>query len=119
MGVVEPGGAQVVEVGKGSLLEFGGIEAGRVEPAVAELDEAAGGLPYSLALLVGGAWEWEGLEGGRRRVVEAGFDRSPMSRAIKRRRRTSVSARSPCSGCATALREIDRQSPISSACYAS
>ena len=29
----------------------------RVEPAVAQFDEAAGGLPYSLALLIGGtAW---------------------------------------------------------------
>ena len=54
MGVVEPGGALVVEVGEGPLLEVGGIEAGRVEPAVAQLDEAAGGLPYPLALLVVG-----------------------------------------------------------------
>ena len=45
VGVVEPGGSLVVQVGEGPLFEFGGIEAGRVEPAVAQLDEAAGGLP--------------------------------------------------------------------------
>jgi len=50
-GVGEPGGALVVEVGEGALREVDGVEAGRIEPAVAELDEAAGSLPYSLALL--------------------------------------------------------------------
>ena len=71
-GVGEPGGALVVEVGEGALREVGGVDAGRVEPAVAELDEAAGGLPYSLALL--GRWvrERECLEAGRGRVREAG-----------------------------------------------
>jgi hypothetical protein len=74
VGVGEPGGALVVEVGEGALREVGGVEAGRVEPAVAELDEAAGGLPYSLALLGGGIREREGLEAGRGRVAEARFD---------------------------------------------
>jgi len=45
VGVAEPGGALVVEVGEGALREVGGVDAGRVEPAVAELDEAAGGPP--------------------------------------------------------------------------
>jgi len=65
-GVGEPGRALVVEVGEGALREIGRVEAGRVEPAVAELDESAGGLPYSLALLGGAV---RAHEGRRRRGV--------------------------------------------------
>jgi hypothetical protein len=74
VGVGEPGGTLVVEVGEGAPREVGGVEAGRVEPAVAELDEATAGLPYPAALLGRGVRELEGLEAGRRRVAEAGLD---------------------------------------------
>src|SRR5919198_2576555 len=77
VGELEPGGALVVEVGEGALLEFGGAGAGRVEPGVALLDELAGGPGDGLDARVGG-WlgpgrpgEREGLEGGRRGVAEA------------------------------------------------
>ena len=78
MGVVEPGGALVVEVGEGAFREVGGVEVGRVKPAVAELDEAAGGLPYPGVLLGGGVWDREGLETGRGRIAEAGLDLSEL-----------------------------------------
>jgi len=62
VGVVEPGGSLVVQVGEGPLVEFGGIEAGRVEPAVAQLDESVSRLPYPPALLVRRSRERESLE---------------------------------------------------------
>jgi len=71
VGVGEPGGALVVEIGERSLREVGGVEVGRVEPAIAELDEASGSLPYSLALFGCGVREREGLEAGRGRVGKA------------------------------------------------
>jgi hypothetical protein len=43
VGVVEPGGALVVEVGEGALFEVFFWRVGRVEPSVAETDEGAGG----------------------------------------------------------------------------
>src|SRR5664280_687628 len=64
VGLREPGGTLVVQVGQGALLETGGGEPGRVKPAVAELDEALGGLPDPGALLLGGVREREGLEAG-------------------------------------------------------
>ena len=44
MGVGEPVGARVVEVGEGAFLEFFLRGVGRVEPGVAEGDERAGGV---------------------------------------------------------------------------
>ena len=41
VGVGEPGGASVVEVGEGALFEFVGGGVGRVEPVVAQADELA------------------------------------------------------------------------------
>jgi hypothetical protein len=62
VGVREPGWPQVVKVRQGSALEFLLSEAGRVEPAVAQADELAGGRGDRIALLIGGAREREGLE---------------------------------------------------------
>jgi len=68
--VLEPGRALVVEVREGPLLQCGGIEPRRVEPAVAKLDEPSRRLGDRVALFVGRAREREGLEGGRRGVTE-------------------------------------------------
>ena len=43
VGVLEPGGIFVVEVGEGALFQFGGRGIGRIEPSVAFPDEVAGG----------------------------------------------------------------------------
>ena len=43
MGVVEPGGTLVVELGEGAGFQVFGGDIGRVEPGVAEPDEGAGG----------------------------------------------------------------------------
>jgi hypothetical protein len=82
VGVGEPGGAGVVEVGEGAPGEIGGVEAGRVEPAVAQLDEAPGGLPYSFALFGVGAGNGKvssgtarGLAGG---TIDAGITLEPL-----------------------------------------
>lgn len=69
--VGEPGGALVVEVGEGALLELGLRGVGRVEPVVAELDEVAGGGGDGLdegrvgfgGFRAGWPGEWEGVEG--------------------------------------------------------
>ena len=48
VGVVEPGAlalfAQVIEVGEGAVLQFLGIDLGRIEPGIAEAEEFAGGV---------------------------------------------------------------------------
>ena len=63
MGVVEPGGSLVVEVGEGPFVEFGGIEAGRVEPAVAEFNEPAGRLPDPISAVVNWPVPWAASSG--------------------------------------------------------
>lgn len=45
---------------------------------VGQLDELAGGLSYTLALLVGWIRKREGFKRGRRRVSEAGLDLSHL-----------------------------------------
>ncbi len=72
--VREPRRALVVEVGQGPLRELVGFEAGRVEPAVAEFDEAAGRSRDRLAMLSGRAGEGKGLERRGWGVTEAGLD---------------------------------------------
>jgi hypothetical protein len=54
VGVLQLDGAGVVQVGKRALAELGGVEAGRVQPAVAQADELARGGGDGLALFVGG-----------------------------------------------------------------
>ena len=44
VGVGEPGGSLVIEVGEGAVFEVFGGDIGRVEPGVAEADEGAGGV---------------------------------------------------------------------------
>src|SRR5664280_2907524 len=72
--MLEPGWPRVVEVGERPLAQLDGIEAGRIEPAVAEADELAGGRRDRFPLLVAGAREREGLEAGGGGVAEAGLD---------------------------------------------
>src|SRR5664280_301836 len=72
--MLEPSWPRVVEVGERPLAQLVGIEAGRVQPAVAKADKLAGGRGDRLTLLVGRAREREGLEAGGRGVAEAGLD---------------------------------------------
>ena len=48
VGVGEPGGTLIIEVGEGAVFQLGGIDVGRVEPDVAQADEFAGGVGDSL-----------------------------------------------------------------------
>ena len=60
--MLEPGWPRVVEVGERPLAELGGIEAGRIEPAVAEADELPRGPGDDLALLVGPEAPWQSTQ---------------------------------------------------------
>ena len=80
VGVGEPGGSQIIEVGEGAFGKFVRIDVGRIEPGVAEADEFAGGVGDGFDARVGFfAWlgpgrpgEWEGIEAGRAIVGGSG-----------------------------------------------
>src|ERR1035441_7697543 len=84
VGVREPGGALVVEVGQGAFLEVFRGGGGRVEPGVAEADERAGGVCDGFdegrfgfgGFSAGWPGEGEGVEGGVRRVARAALELS-------------------------------------------
>ena len=81
VGVREPGGTLVVEVGEGALFQIFGGDVGRVEPGVAEADEFAGGFGDGAddggvgfgGFGAGRVGEGEGHEGGIRCIAWAAF----------------------------------------------
>jgi hypothetical protein len=71
VGLFEPRGAIVVEVGEGAIFQLGGVDIGRVEPGVAQADEFADGITNGLDVwvfsfgrfLAWGPGKWKSLEG--------------------------------------------------------